>query len=152
MSKITNALLVGLVALGVSGVAHAQSRISKDEAQALVKKVIAQHKKDGKEKALAACNSPEYYVKDDGYIFAYLPDGTNVCHKNEKMRTRNLMEMKDANGVPLIKEMIKICTTSGSGWLKYDWPNAVSKQVEPKESYAEFHDGVCYASGFSRPK
>ncbi len=152
MNKIVNALLAGVVMVGVSGVAQAQSRITKDEAQALVKKVIAQHKKDGKDKALSACNTPEYYVKDDGYIFAYLPDGTNVCHKNEKMRGRNLMEMKDANGVPLIKEMIKICTSTGSGWFKYDWPNAVSKQVEPKQSYVENHDGICYAAGFSVPK
>ena len=152
MSKIVNALLVSLVVMGVSGVAQAQSRISKDEAQALVKKAVALHKSAGKEKALAACNSPEFYMKDDGYIFAYESDGKNVCHKNEKMRGRNLMEMKDANGVPLIKEMIKICTSTGSGWFKYDWPNAVSKQVEPKESYVEKYEDVCYAAGFSRPK
>jgi signal transduction histidine kinase len=153
MSKLLNALSVSLLALAVSGVAQADDRMSKDDAQALVKKVIAKVKSDGKEKALAACNSPEFYMKADGYIFAYDLNGVNVCHKNEKMRGRNLIDMKDANGVLLIQEMIKACKSKeGSGWIQYDWPNAVSKQVEPKTSYAELHDGVCWASGFSRPK
>ncbi len=77
----------------------------------------------------------------------------NLCHKNDKMRGKNLFEMKDANGVFLIQEMIKTCKSpAGSGWIKYDWPNAVTKQVEAKQSFAEWHDGICYASGYSVPK
>lgn len=155
MNRILKALLFSFIVVGVSGVAQAQERITKDEAQALVKKIIAHAKANGKEKAIAAGNSPEFYVKDDGYIFAYdtteANKGVNLIHKNEKMRGKNLYAMKDGKGFELIKAMIDTCTKPpGSGWIQYDWPNAVSKKVEPKESYAEMHDGVCYASGFSK--
>jgi cytochrome c len=154
MNRILKALLFSFLVVGVSGVAQAQSRITKDESQALVKKIIAYAKANGKEKAIAAGNSPEFFVKDDGYIFAYdtvgANKGVNLIHKNEKMRGKNLLELKDGNGFELIKAMLDKCASpEKSGWIKYGWPNAVSKKVEPKESYAEFHDGVCYASGFS---
>ena len=138
------------LALLGGGLAQAQEDLmTKADVKALVKEVIALHKAVGKEKALQDCNSPKFYRKGDGYIFAYDAKGINVCHKNEKMRGKDLIEMKDANGIPLIQEMLKACQSKeGSGWIKYDWPNGVTKKVEQKESYAEWFDGVCYASGY----
>jgi signal transduction histidine kinase len=46
--------------------------------------------------------------------------------------------------------MLKACNgKEGNGWIQYDWPNAVSKKVEAKQSYAEKQGTVCWASGFS---
>ncbi len=150
MKYIQKIAIFSVAAFGVSGLASAQEKITKDEAQALVKKVVAFAKANGEEKAIAACNTAEYQVRADGYIFAYDSKGINVCHKNEKMRGKNLFEMKDADGVPLIQEMLKACNSaSGNGWIKYKWPNPVSKAVEPKQSYAEKQGNICWASGFS---
>jgi signal transduction histidine kinase len=150
MKIIKKIALLCITSLSLAGLANAQTA-SKGSAEASVKKAIAFAKANGKEKAIAACNTGNFFVKGDGYIFAYSPTGVNVCHKNEKMRGKNLLDMKDANGVLLIQEMLKACTSSaGNGWIKYVWPHPVTKAVEPKTSYVEKSDDLCWASGFSK--
>jgi cytochrome c len=150
MNTIAKIGLTCVTAFGLTGVANAQEKITKAEAQALVKKITAYAKANGEEKAIVACNTPEFYVKGDGYIFAYDPSGVNVCHKNEKMRGRNLFEMKDIDGVQIIQEMLKACNSKqANGWIKYKWPNATNTGVDMKQSYAEKQGNICWASGYA---
>jgi cytochrome c len=149
MKNISKIALICITAFGLAGVANAQEKITKAEAQALVKKIVAYAKANGEEKAIAACNTPDYFLKGDGYIFAYDLKGVNVCHKNEKMRGTNISEMKDTDGAAFIQEMMKKCNSkAGSGWIKYKWPNAVTKALEPKQSYVKKYGTICWASGF----
>ena len=121
-----------------------------DEAVAMVKKAAAKIKADGKEKAFAAFADPankEFHDRDL-YIFVYDLNGVNLTHgNNPKMVGKNLLEMKDREGKPLIREMIDVAKTKGKGWVDYKWPNPVTQTVESKSSYVEKVDDMLVGSG-----
>lgn len=73
---------------------------------------------------------------DDGYVFAYLYDGTNiVLPPKPQLEGKNLIDLKDANGKLLIQEMIT-AAKSGGGIVEYQWEKPSSKKVVSKLSYA----------------
>jgi cytochrome c len=123
---------------------------SADEAVAMVKKAAAKIKAEGKEKAFAAFADPankEFHDRDL-YIFVYDLNGVNLTHgNNPKMVGKNLLEMKDREGKPLIREMIDVAKTKGKGWVDYKWPNPVTQTVESKSSYVEKVDDMLVGSG-----
>lgn len=47
-----------------------------------------------------------------------------------KMVGKNLLDMRDADGVDLIKNFIEIANTTGKGWSDYKWPNPVNAVIE----------------------
>ena len=121
-----------------------------DEAVAMVKKAAAKIKADGKEKAFAAFADPNNkdFHDRDLYIFVYDMNGVNLTHgNNPKMVGKNLLEMKDREGKPLIREMIEVAKSKGKGWVDYKWPNPVTQTVEAKSSYVEKVDDMLVGSG-----
>ena len=121
-----------------------------DEAVAMVKKAAAKIKAEGKEKAFAAFadpNNKEFHDRDL-YIFVYDMNGVNLTHgNNPKMVGKNLLEMKDREGKPLIREMVEVAKTKGKSWVDYKWPNPVTQTVESKSSYVEKVDDMVVGSG-----
>lgn len=74
---------------------------------------------------------------DDGnYIFVYRYDGTNLATRPKtSLEGKNLIDLKDPNGKPLIKDLINIAK-SGGDFYEYIWFNPASDKDEPKMSYA----------------
>jgi signal transduction histidine kinase len=152
MKKILGNMVIGFFALALSASAFAASdRGTADEAVALVKKAVAYLKANGKEKAFAEFSNPKgQFVDRNLYIFAYDLKGSNLAIGNgnaAKMVGKNLLEMRDADGVYLIKNFIEIANTSGKGWSDYKWPNPVNSTIEPKSSYIEKVDNVLLGCG-----
>lgn len=152
MKQFLKALFFGLITLGFVSGAVAQERGTRDEALAVVKAGLAYYKANGKDKTIAEANKADSsFRKKDLYLFIYDENGINLAHSNPKMVGKDLLEMRDANGVYINKEFIKLAKSPAkSGWLKYDWPNAISKKVEPKESYIEAVDGLLFICGYYR--
>ena len=50
---------------------------------------------------------------------------------------KNLISLKDQDGIYLIKEMIGIAKGPGSAWIDYKWPNPLTNKIEDKSSYIE---------------
>lgn len=74
----------------------------------------------------------------DGYFFAYDYDGTNLVLPGQEWRVgTNMIDLKDENGVMIIKELIKNAQ-SGGGYVNYVF-NQPSKggQVGKKIAYSE---------------
>lgn len=119
------------------------------EASAMVKKAIDYIKANGKEKAYAEINNPQGMFRDrDLYVFVYDMKGVAQAHgANPKMLGKNLMELRDANGVFIVKSFIEVGNSKGHGWVDYQWPNPVSKSIESKSTYIEKHDDVVVGSG-----
>lgn len=94
----------------------------KSEAVAMVEKALAYIKANGKEKALAEFNNPNgAFVDRDLYVFAYDVYGVNkALATNPGMVGKNLIDMKDADGKDMIKDMIQI-VKKGGGWYDYKW-------------------------------
>ena len=142
MSKLLKLILVGISAALISVSAFAAEKATAEEAIAFVKKGVAFVKENGKEKALAAFSDPHgQFVKGELYFFVYGTNGDGIvlAHgQNQKMIGLHLLDMKDNDGVPLIREAIKVANSpEGKGWINYNWPNSVTKTVEAKRSYIE---------------
>lgn len=136
--------------LGFVGASHAADNGTADQAVAMVKKAIVAIKSDGKEKAFAAITSPEdkRFHDRDLYIFVYDLKGASLAHgNNKKMVGKSLIDLKDVEGKPLIKQMVDIVTLKGSGWVEYKWPNPVTGTVDQKSAYVEKVDDMIVGAG-----
>jgi len=148
---VTAATLLGVVvamtlagACGSSGdtaapspsASAASGAVSKDDVVAFVNKAVAYAGENGKEAALAAFNDPhgEFQV-GELYIFAYDFSGKNLAHYDQALVGKDLIDLKDPNGKPIIREFVRIAK-SGSGWLSYVWANpADDDRPEAKIGY-----------------
>src|SRR5579884_4149666 len=101
--------------------AMAQERGTPAEAKQMVDDAIAYVKEVGPDKAFADFSTPGgKWHKKDIYLFCYKMDGTNVCHgANKALIGKNLIDLKTADGQPLIKNLVDIAATKGSGWITY---------------------------------
>ena len=72
----------------------------------------------------------------DGYLFAYLHDGTNiVLGPKPQLEGKDLSGLKDANGVFYVRELIDHAKRGG-GYVEYIFDKPSKKMAVPKLSYA----------------
>lgn len=147
----TRHLLAALgAALSLAGVtaAHANNA-SAAEATAMVKQGVAFIKSAGKDKAYAEIsNKAGKFIDRDLYLVVYGLDGTVRAHgANEKMIGKNLIELKDIDGKPFVKERVELAQSKGTFWQDYKFTNPVTKKVEPKRMYCEKLDDSVVCGG-----
>lgn len=76
------------------------------------------------------------FLAKDAYIFVYELSGTNlVLPPFPNLEGRNLMDMKDTHGKPLIREMVQLLETRESGWVDYLWPKPGESVSTLKSAY-----------------
>ena len=145
LHRIATAIIAGAVCAAPAFAANA----TKDEAVAMVKKGVALIKTSGKDKTFAeVSNKGGAFVDRDLYLTIYSFDGTVRAHgANEKMIGKNLIELKDVDGKPFIKERLEMAQAKPSFWQEYKFTNPVSKKVEPKQMYCERADDVVVCGG-----
>ena len=141
------ALLCGALMLA-SQAAHANNA-TPDEATAMVKKGVAFIKANGKDKGYAEIsNKGGSFVDRDLYLVVYGLDGVVRAHgANQKMVGKNLIEMKDIDGKPFVKERVELAQHKASFWQDYKFTNPVTKKVEPKQMYCERLDDTVVCGG-----
>ncbi|MFZ6871651.1 cache domain-containing protein [Undibacterium sp. Di27W] len=142
MKSLLIKLMMVLFAMVAGSSAYANEKATEEQAVAFVKKGVEYYKKNGKEKALAAFSDPNgEFVKGELYFFVYGANGDGIvlAHgQNQKMIGKQLLDMKDVDGVYLIREANKIAVSpEGKGWVSYKWPNSITKALEAKKSYIE---------------
>ncbi len=122
---------------------------TKADAETMVKKAIAFAKENGKEKACAEISKTDgQFVKDDIYVVVYDMNGKCLAHgANPKLVGKELMGMKDPDGVEYVKVRVEMMKTKDSGWQDYKFTNPTTKALEPKTMYIEKFDGVIFGSG-----
>ena len=131
-----------LLAIGLAWPAAAgESTVgNRDEAVAMVKRVQDRFAETGAEATLRAVNDktdPAFHDRDL-YPFIYDLKGVNVAHgARPALIGKNLISLKDQNGVYLIQEMISLAKGPGNGWVDYKWPNPITDKIEDKSSYIE---------------
>ena len=150
MKALIGAAVFGLSMFAMSSSALAVDKGTKEEAVAMVKKAVTLIKSDGKEKAFAAISDPSNttFHDRDLYIYVYDLNGVALAHgNNPKMVGKPLIGLKDNEGKPMIKEMVDLAKTKGSGWVDFKWPNPVTKAVEAKSGYVEKVEDMLVGSG-----
>jgi cytochrome c len=138
MIRALTLVVVAIVTFAVPAVASDFG--TREEAVTMVKRVQEKFSKDGPESTFKAINdqSTKEFHDRDLYPFVYDLSGLNVAHgARPALVGKNLISLKDQDGKYLIKEMIGIATTSGSGWIDYKWPNPITNKIEDKSSYVE---------------
>lgn len=68
------------------------------------------------------------------YIFVVDNAGKMLLHPSQELQDQNVLELTDAKGKKLIKELISITQTKGEGSLDYLWPPG--KEAGKKVTYA----------------
>jgi cytochrome c len=136
--------MVTLVAACAAGAflvpAHAKEEFgTRAEAEALVKKAVAHIKSTGNEKAYADFTEKKAgWVDRDLYVVVYGMDGKGLAHgQNPKMVGKDLIDLKDADGKPFVKERVELAASKGKFWQEYKFTDPLTKKVMPKEMYCE---------------
>ena len=76
------------------------------------------------------------FIAKDAYIFVFSPDGVDLVNPGfPSLEGRNLMDLKDTQGKPIIREMFNVVQTSGSGWVDYMWPKPGESVSTLKSAY-----------------
>lgn len=115
-----------------------EMRIVKGMMMDIYEKLKAQGAKEEyiKESLLNSIDKVRFFDDNSGYIFIYEYDGTCIALPTKKSNVgKNLLDIKDSNGLYLIKELIQKAK-EGGGIVQYMWPKAGSDKPEPKFSYA----------------
>ncbi len=122
---------------------------TKDEAVALVKKAIEYTKANGNDKAFAEISNPKgQFVDRDLYVVVYDMNGKCLAHGQKKsMVGKELIDFKDVDGKPYMKERIELMKKQPTAWQEYKFMNPVTKQVEPKEMYIERVGDLIFGAG-----
>ena len=143
----TVALALGLAASPATFAKEGNA--TKDDAVATVKKGIAFIKANGKDKGYAEVSNKEgQFIDRDLYLVVYGLDGTVRAHgANGKMVGKNLIDLKDVDGKPFVKERVELAQSKGTFWQDYKFTNPVSKKIEPKQMYCEKLDDAVVCGG-----
>lgn len=76
------------------------------------------------------------FMVKDAYIFVFDSKGTDLVNPGfPNLEGRNLLDVKDARGKPVIREMLNVIETSGSGWVDYMWPKPGESVPTQKSAY-----------------
>lgn len=136
-SRFLSRVLIASLFSAVS--AHALAAATADDATAMVKMGVTFIKANGGDKGHAEITSKEgQFRKDDLYLVVYGLDGTVRAHgANAKMVGKNLIDLKDIDGKPFVKERVEMAKAKGTFWQDYKFTNPVTKKIEPKSMYCE---------------
>jgi cytochrome c len=134
------AVVPGLAVAAGEAVATAQpvGSIERGEAKnanALLERAVDYLQSKGPEQAFAAFNNRQGpFVSGPYYVYAVGLDG--VMHANggapDVLTGTNTLELRDASGKPLIRELLQAAASHDSGTIEYRWLNRADNRVENK--------------------
>jgi len=149
MNPTHTARAVLIAALATACLGAQASNATADEAAAMVKKGVAFLKANGKDKGYTEItNKAGSFTDRDLYLVVYGLDGVVRAHgANEKMIGKNLIELKDIDGKPFVKERVELAQSKGTFWQDYKFTNPTTKKIEPKRMYCEKLDDTVVCGG-----
>lgn len=150
MSKILRTTLVAFIFSGIASMACAAAEHgTADEAVAMVHRVAAYMKENGKQKAIDEVNNIHGQFRDrDLYVTINTMQMVTLAHgANPRMQGKNLIELRDADGKYFMKERMEILKTKDKGWQDYKFVNPVTQKIENKAMYFEKHGDVVINCG-----
>jgi cytochrome c len=105
--------------------------------------------------AFTAFNNPKgEFVKNDLYVFVIDKDGIMRAHGGapDGLVGMQVMDLRDASGKALIREMVDLANAKGEGQVQYVWLNRVSNRVEDKTAFVRKVGDYVVAVGYYMPR
>ncbi len=93
----------------------------------------------------AAVDPIRFESDQSGYFFVYQETSCVALPPNKKLLGKDLGDLKDKNGVYLVRELLAR-SKAGGGFVEYIWPKPGAGD-QPKLSYAMFIPGTTYWIG-----
>ena len=76
------------------------------------------------------------YMAKDTYVFVLDSSGTELVNPAfPNLEGRNLLDLKDTQGTPLVRDMFGVVKSHGSGWVHYMWPKPGESVSTRKSTY-----------------
>jgi len=89
-----------------------------------------------------------FFDNNSGYFFMYDFNCVNVAHGTQKnLQGQNLFDYQDSKGNYVIRGLMDVVKSSGSGYYDYYWNNPVSGLEEPKKAFVYKLPGIDYFIG-----
>lgn len=98
-------------------------------------------------KKLSADIVRDLRYKDGGYFWIDTTDGQNVVLLGSKTEGTNRMNLKDANGYEMIKDIIKNGMKEEGGYTEYYFPKEGKTEPLPKRSYSKYYEPFGWVVG-----
>lgn len=133
------ALTLPALAALTAAPAHANTAGTADEAKAMVKRAVAYIKDKGTDTAYAEFINGSSFKDRDLYVSIYDLKGNCLVHgANAKLVGKNLWDLKDQNGVEVIKMQTELALSKGEGWSQdFVFVNPVTKKLQTKVTYVQ---------------
>lgn len=81
-------------------------------------------------------NGPFRFGDGAGYVWVHNLDGIMMMHPiKPALEGKNLLNLRDVNGVYFFVAFNEIAEDKGAGWVPYTWPKPGEKKSSPKVSY-----------------
>lgn len=144
-------LFIGMCALGLQTAAvHAAPHSTSAEAKAMLEKAVTEIKTAGAKKAFAKFNQAKGpFNTGELYVFAFNLNGIYEAYgAHPGMVGTDVSDLTDAEGKPIVREMIDIAKTTGRGKINYVWLNRSDNRVEHKMSLIELVDDHVVGVGY----
>lgn len=101
-----------------------------------VENAVHQIEKEGKSAFKLFYDPKGPYIAKDSYIFITDNNGNELVNPAfPNLEGRNLMDVQDTDGKYLVREMISVVETNGSGWVDYMWPKPGDSISTRKSTY-----------------
>lgn len=84
---------------------------------------------------------------ENGYFWIDDAQGNNVVLLGSETEGTNRMDAKDAEGFPLIKEIIDVAVEDGGGYTDYVFPKEGETESSPKRSYSAYFEPFNWVVG-----
>ena len=128
-------------------------RASAEQAKALLDKAATDLGKDEKGTLTAINSLKGGYLQDDLYVFVVdLNTGRYVAHgTNLRLINTDFSKIKDPDGKPVGKPILKLMAEQDQGEYKYRWKNPVTGKVENKHAYVRKAGHFMVAVGYYSP-
>ncbi|MBJ7544140.1 cache domain-containing protein [Rhodomicrobium udaipurense] len=108
------------------------------QAQVLLDRAVSFVEREGPQRAFVAFNDRANggFVARELYVFVFDMKGRYMASgANPALTGTDALAMKDAEGKELVREMINIAQSAGSGEVDYVWLNRAENKVEHKRSF-----------------
>ena len=104
----------------------------------IVKDAVGLFEKKGKKAFSSFHDETGRFRAKNSYIFVIDKKGTDLVNPAfPNLEGRNLLNMKDSENKEFIKDMLKIASDNGSGWVDYMWPKPGESVPTLKSAYIE---------------
>jgi signal transduction histidine kinase len=101
-----------------------------------VSAAVAEIEKNGKQAFPAFYDPKGRFIAKDAYVFVIDPTGIELVNPAfPNLEGRNLLELKDTRGKPLVREMLEVIQKSDAGWVDYMWPKPGESVSTQKSTY-----------------